>query len=292
MYIYAQGICIFCIYLANSYIMYYYFNMKCKISLLTYVDDLQSKGKYWFSKAEYLLASNSSDTAFKQASNRLIKQSRIAIIAKGFYVIVPLEYKKRGILPASWYVDSFMQHINVNYYVGLLSAASYYGVTHQQPQIFQTVVNKQLALGKNNKTNLSFLVRKYCNNAIIQKQKTETGYINISTKETTTLDLVQYNHLSGYWNNVGTVLAELSETLNEELLIKAAINGKYEIPTLQRLGLLLDLIGCSHKSVILYEYLKTQKPRYVLLTPEYSKVNALKNKKWHVFVNDKIEIDV
>jgi len=37
-----------------------------------------------------------------------------------------------------------MKHLNVDYYVGLLSAGLFYGATHQKPARFQVITNKRV----------------------------------------------------------------------------------------------------------------------------------------------------
>ena len=74
-------------------------------NLAEWVDELQSSGKYTFNRGEALSAMKSSKTAFKYALLRLVAKGRIVIPRKGFYVIVPLEYKKAGSPPPSWFID-------------------------------------------------------------------------------------------------------------------------------------------------------------------------------------------
>ena len=48
--------------------------------------------------------------------------------SRGFYVIVPSEYRRLGCLPADQFVPALMERRGIRYYVGLLSAAQYHGV--------------------------------------------------------------------------------------------------------------------------------------------------------------------
>lgn len=264
--------------------------MKNRKTLVGFIDELQSQGRYWFTRDEGIIGTGLPQKSFIAATNRLAKINRIALISRGFYIIIPLEYKNRGFLPSSWYIDPFMKHLKLEYYVGLLMAASLHGVAHQQPQIFQVVVEQQLRI-KKSKSNITFLVKKERSLTPIEKFKVDTGYINISSKEATALDLVQYKHLCGYWNNVATILLELSDALDEKLLLQVAIHGEYEIPTIQRLGYLLEMIGKAEKADCLQEYVETNKPQIVFLTTGSDKSQAILNEKWRILVNDKIETD-
>jgi len=61
------------------------------------------------------------------------EKDEIAQIRQGFYVIIPPEYSKQGIIPPYLYIDDLMKSLDKPYYVGLLSAAALYGAAHQQP---------------------------------------------------------------------------------------------------------------------------------------------------------------
>jgi len=101
-----------------------------------FVDDLASKGKYCFSAKDAIELSSSSDIAVRAALRRLREKGEIAMPYKGFYVIVPPEYRNMGCLPAEQFIPALMDHLEEYYYVGLLSAAQYHGAAHHRPQIF------------------------------------------------------------------------------------------------------------------------------------------------------------
>jgi predicted transcriptional regulator of viral defense system len=110
-------------------------------TLPDYIDTLQSQGQYWFLRHRAMSDVNLSSDAFKLAAYRLIKKTRIQRIRGEFYVIIPLEYRSVGCLPAPWFIDDLMQYCRSDYYVGLLSAAALYGAAHQQPMTFQVITN-------------------------------------------------------------------------------------------------------------------------------------------------------
>ncbi len=110
------------------------------ISLL--VEQLQSQGRYTFTRPEAESESKRSFVAAQTALRRLKEQGRIVSPRRGFYVIVPLEYRVTGSPPASWFIDELMLYLAQPYYVGLLSAAAIHGAAHQQPMVFQVVTNK------------------------------------------------------------------------------------------------------------------------------------------------------
>ena len=107
-----------------------------------WVEQLQSRGRYTFTRTEAESGTGRSFVAAQSALRRMKQQQRIVSPRRGFYVIVPPEYRATGSPPASWFVDDLMHHLGQPYYVGLLSAAAIHGAAHQQPMVFQVVTNK------------------------------------------------------------------------------------------------------------------------------------------------------
>ena len=105
-----------------------------------YVSNLAAVGRYHFVSGDAKAALDVSATATKLALNRLVKQNLIAQPARVFYVIVPPEYRALKCLPPDQFIPGLMQQLEQPYYVGLLTAAQYYGVAHQQPQEVQVVL--------------------------------------------------------------------------------------------------------------------------------------------------------
>ena len=133
------------------------------------------------------------------SAHRLTKAHRIALIGKGFYIIIPLEYKKLGTLPPFWFIDDFMKQLDQLYYIALLTAAAHYGASHQAIQQFQVITNKTIRLPQKNPGNLIFFTKKNISHTPTEKIKVYTGYATISTQEATALDLVQFYKASGHW---------------------------------------------------------------------------------------------
>ena len=69
-------------------------------SITTFVEDLQTKGRYTFTQTEAMNADQRSDIALEAALRRLKQKGRIADPRRGFYVIVPMEYREAGCPPA------------------------------------------------------------------------------------------------------------------------------------------------------------------------------------------------
>ena len=85
---------------------------------------MQGKGRYSFRREEALDALGVSDEALQTAARRLTAKKRLVSPRRGFYVIVPLEYRSAGAPPPDWFIDELMKFQERPYYVGLLSAAA------------------------------------------------------------------------------------------------------------------------------------------------------------------------
>ena len=111
-------------------------------SMTAFIEALQAKGRYTFTRVEAMNADKRSDIALEAALRRLKQKGRIANPRRGFYVIVPVEYREAGCQPANWLIDDLMRFLSQPYYVGILSAAAIHGAAHQQPMLFQVVTDR------------------------------------------------------------------------------------------------------------------------------------------------------
>ena len=110
-----------------------------------YIEEQRANGKYNFTTHELHHQLCVSENALKKSLQRLKKQELVVMVRKGFYVIVPPEYRVKGIIPTSLYVNDLMKYLNRDYYVGLLNAAALQGAAHQQPQSY-SIITEGIAL--------------------------------------------------------------------------------------------------------------------------------------------------
>jgi hypothetical protein len=108
---------------------------------------------------------------------------------RGFYVIIPPEYRKLECLPASQFIPQLMDYLGEDYYVGLLSAAQLHGAAHQQPQVFQVFVKTNRPQIKCGAVRVMFAAKHNVMHIPKEKINTPRGYLLISTKEATAFDL-------------------------------------------------------------------------------------------------------
>jgi predicted transcriptional regulator of viral defense system len=222
--------------------------------------------------------------------NRLAKQRLIASPARGFYVIVPPEYRSLGSLPADQFIPALMERLDVPYYAGLLTAAQYHGAAHQRPQEFQVFLDKKrrpIACGQ---VRVNFMVRKRLREVPVQSVNTPRGTLPVSTPAATALDLVGYQHQAGGVDNVATLLSELAERIEPEKLAAAAATAP--VAWSQRLGYLLEHIGASEKAAALKPYVRKQAHESTALLPKAPHSSSSRIEDWKLYVNAKVEPDL
>jgi len=260
-------------------------------SLLRYMENLQAQGRLVFTAEDAQAALGESANAFIKASLRLIKKGKLFRPTKGFYVVIPAEYKNSGSVPPEWYIDSLMKFHGLPYYVGGLSAAAFHGASHQAPQELQVITTKKLRPVINSRTRIRFLTKKNISKVPVQEIKTHTGFFKVSSPEATAFDLIRYYRWSGYFNNIATVLIELSEKIDSKKLARAAdIEG--DIAQAQRLGHLLDRFGKEKPISELAKWVSQKTNKFMPLRPGWKGEVQSRDEKWRIQINDDVEPDL
>jgi predicted transcriptional regulator of viral defense system len=261
-------------------------------TLARMVDALQANGRYTFDRKEARANLQTSEVNLKRAVMRLASKDRIVVPIRGFYVIVPLEYRVVGSPPASWFVDDVMKHLGLPYYVGVLSAASIHGAAHQQPQEYQIVTDvarRQIVAGR---VRLRFLGKKELGRTLTMPVRTETGSMQVSTPEATALDLLRYaSTAAGGLGNVATVLSELAEEVGPQRLVNA-VRADGKLALAQRLGYLLELVGAAEQAAELGKMLAGEGVRNTPLRPGRPIRGCPVDHRWGVIINETIEVDL
>jgi len=180
--------------------------------------------------------------------------------------------------------------MHLPYYVGILTAAAQHGASHQQPQEFQVITDRSVRPLVIGRTKIRFFASQYVTEAAVATIKTPTGTMRVATPETTAVDLVRFVRAAGNLDNVATVLAELSSLLDPKRLL-AAVRLVGDVPNAKRLGYLLDHVRARHVSEPLYTWIERQSCRYVPLRPGRSVAGAPEDRRWHVLVNEAIEVE-
>ncbi len=260
----------------------------------SFIDQQRANGKYSFTTEGLHSQLEVSENALKKALQRLKNQGAVVLVRKSFYVIVPPEYRAKGIIPTSFFISDLMRFLNRDYYVGLLNAAALHGAAHQQPQSY-TVITEGIALRaiSNDKVNITFYIKKSWNKKDVIKKKVDTGYINISSPEMTALDMVNYYNEVGGFNRVATVIEELRENIQADKLVETAKQYE-EMVVVQRLGYLLECVLEENELCnALYNYLEPIGFYTTLLRPQRKKPESMiTGNRWKIVPNIEVEADI
>ncbi len=253
---------------------------------LPYITALAVHGEFYFTTTNLMQKLSISETAAKAIVSRLKNKNQIATPYSGFHLILPPEYYTLGCLPAEQFIPELMAYLEKSYYVGLLTAAQFYGVAHQKAQIFQVMLSDNRRSIHCGKVEVDFIARKNLEELPVRKFKTPKGYIDVATPAVTALDLVNYPLQAGGLNNVITVLAELVENINVDELMELAcsINTNAQ---LQRLGFWLEEARQEKLAAVVETELSKREIRKVALVPKIAlkKTNKI-NAKWKIIINE------
>ncbi|MFZ4414937.1 MAG: type IV toxin-antitoxin system AbiEi family antitoxin domain-containing protein [Bacteroidales bacterium] len=257
-----------------------------------FLHQLRSKGRYAFTLEDLSNEIPKSVKNIRKDIDRLRDKGDIISIRRGFYTIVPDEYKNMGVIPVDFYIDELMKFITKKYYVALFSAAMFHGAAHQQPQEFFVVSQSPKPRKiKNDNSLINFSEKKNFPIFGIEDKKTETGFFKISNKELTFLDLIYFEHTMGGYNRIMTILQELAEDINVYKM-KDVLKNDFPLAVIQRAGYIAENILFNNKLANIYENkLAKLKPKTVLLKSSANKIGD-KDEKWKLLINTKIESDI
>ncbi|MBQ0114314.1 MAG: hypothetical protein KBT10_00325 [Bacteroidales bacterium] len=269
-----------------------------RIKTNDYIDWLNQKamrGKSFFTKDEFNVSfGNITEGSRAVALSRLVDGGWIVSLWQNFYVIVPIQYKLKGEVPPSYYIDDLMQFLGRKYYVSLLTAAGLHGAGHQRSMsFFVTMDGAALRNAVRSGTKLLMFQKKKIDLRFTQEVRTEGGYMNVSSPLMTALDLVQDERKVGGLNRVAEILYELAEKLelnNEQLELIRQYGG----PILQRFGYLLRVLELYDMEDKWFDLCMQTgvKFKFVALKPSVTKPkDSERDKRWKIIINQEIDID-
>jgi predicted transcriptional regulator of viral defense system len=209
---------------------------------------------------------------------------------RGFHVIVPPEYRRLGCLPAEQFVPQLMAHLSERYYAALLSAAELHGAAHQRPQAFQVMVQTNRRPLVCSQVRVEFIARKDMESTPVVEKKTPRGPLRVASPEATALELVGYTDRCGGLDNVASVLTELVEAVDADLLVAEA--SRSPIVWVQRLGYLLDLTDHRDLADELVPHVSAHAKVVAPLVRSKSRAGVKRNDRWKLAVNASVEPDL
>jgi predicted transcriptional regulator of viral defense system len=257
-----------------------------------WVDELQRYGRYGFTAAELAGALEVSLEARRKALARLQKRNRVRRLRKEFYVILPVEYAKTGMIPVDWFLEDLLRHLDQAYYVGLLTAAGLHGAAHQQSQEYHVIVGDYEPAVKAPGVTIRFFHKTHMNATPLVSLKGHSGMLPVSTPEATAFDLVRYANRVGGLDAVLTILEELCEVMSTDDLARCA-RAERVLAVGQRLGWLLDRMGHGDLADALHREMMAgnAKPDRAYLDPAGARRGISAN-RWKVVENSRPESDL
>ncbi len=260
------------------------------MKISSFVESLASRGHYAFTTEDAVAAVGVSAVAVRAAIRRLQEKGAVATPFRGFYVIVPPEYRALGCLPADQFIPNLMGHLELDYYAGVLTAARLHGAAHQAPMVFQVVVASNRPAIRCGSVRVKFIARRNVGEIPTLSMNTLRGVLRVSTPEATAYDLVGYPHHAGGLSNVATILAEMAERLDPAVLVREAAHSP--LPWAQRLGYLLERGGFAELAQPLATHVAQRAAEYVPLRPRRTIAVKPRDARWLVVVNEAVEPDL
>ena len=265
------------------------------MSVADWIDYQVPSGRYTFSKEDVKKEfPTMTGHAIDVAVQRAVDKGRVFSPCRGFYVVVPEEYRLWEAVPQEVYLDKMMQYLGRQYYVSLLSAAERHSAAHQAPMGFQVIVEPPVLRDKVREGYvIRYSERKQIPMQYVERREVPTGWLNVSCPELTAVDLIAYQEHVGGLTRAATVLEELAQKVDFSKqgpdFVKLA-----SIPVFQRLGYLLDFVLEEHEVAEgLYGLMREEglKMKAVPLRMGVATDGADVDKKWKVIVNQEIDID-
>ena len=259
-------------------------------TIAEWVEEQQASGRYVFTRADVEAGLGGSAVAVQTALRRLKQKGRIASPRRGFYVVVPPEYRSAGSPPASWFIDDLMRYLERHYYVGILTAAALHGAGHQQPMVFQVIADRATRPMCAGRVRIEVHASRSVAAMPVERIDTETGTMAVGTPETTAFDVVRFFSAAGHWNNVATVLSELAEKIDGDRLVELAPHVR--LPDVQRLGYLITAVGEGDLAEPLARWLAKRRTSVVRLRTDRPAGEIEADQRWRLVPNEQVDIDL
>ncbi len=253
-----------------------------------FVEDAQARGRLTFALGEIAAHRADQGRALEAALRRHGTTGAIRRVSRksDFFIIVPPEFRAMGAPPLEWWLDDYMNHLGVPYYLGLLSAAAWHGSSHFAVMESQVMVGRRLKPIEVGRTRIRFFLKAGAAATPAGRHSNPWGSIAVGTPEATLLDLLRYPAGGGI-GRVSLIAADLAKSCRPPGL-KAALDAADDTTSAQRLGYLLEVLQQNGLSAAIAKWLSKRRIRMVDLEPDGgSPWDA--SARWHIRVNARLE---
>jgi len=227
----------------------------------------------------------------RQRMASLVKRREMVSPARGLWIPVPFEYRQWGAPEATQFIDFMMRHLNAQYYVGWMTAASFYGASHHAPQVFQVAVSKAVNNRMIGRSDIRFYQRSNVGALPTTRIKTATGAITVSTRAATMLCAANDTDLVAGLDNAANIIMELSETDEPFLDEVSTCAYLFPITALRRLGWILENYTDT-KGLDKIQEISQQSPVRLSKLSMYHSYSNHVDEKWSLNINVEVEPDV
>lgn len=254
------------------------------------IEELPSRGRYLFTLGDAIAALSADPLAVRAQLRRLKSRNLVAEPVRGFFAVLPPEYRRLGCLPAEQFVPQLLASAGEPYYLALLSAAERHGAAHQSPQVVQFMVRRNRERIECGQVRAEFIARRDLERMPVTEFNTPRGVVRCSTPEVTALELLGYPGHAGGLNNVATVLTELAEVIDGEKLVAAA--RLCPVSWAQRLGYVMEIVGREALASVLRPLVSEYARSYTPLRRAAKTAGGRRVAAWKLIVNAEVEPDL
>jgi predicted transcriptional regulator of viral defense system len=251
-------------------------------------DQLLSEGTNTVTIDEIESRTGATRNAVYLGAKYAMDRKRLFSPARGLYVVVPAEYRSIGVVPATHFIDPMMNHLGIEYYLGLATAAGWWGSSHHASQEFQVIANGRLPDRTIGHVRLRFVSRARLDDKAIRRVAGPRTMLNVSTPDLTAVDLAANPAHVGGLSNVATILAELPDLEGQRIATLAKHRTRADA---RRLGWLLSLVRPDINLRALTTLADPQHGQPTLLASNKPRTGHL-DTDWNVLVNTNVEPDL
>jgi predicted transcriptional regulator of viral defense system len=249
-----------------------------------FVEEVQSRGRLVFS-ADDLVSRGKSGEGLEAGLRRYAATGAIRRISGGAFVIVPPEHRSMGAPPVEWWLDDFMAHHGLEYYLGLLSAAEAHGSAHFAVMETHVVTSKWLRPIELGRLKIRFFQKRGVGVTPMDAWQNQWATVKVSSPEATVLDLLHLRPCGVA--RIAMILSDLAKSFKKTRL-RDALDVTDTTAAAQRLGFLLQNTGNEAMASVVEQWLASRKPQPISFEAG-GQAHWATSRSWKIKINASLE---